>query len=107
TIIHALLLLRLRQLHRMAQAQIGMDLVSATLLVHLTGGTESVFVFLFLLVLIGAATVLSMRATIAVTTLAVLFYAGIVTGRQLLPAFGQVPTAASPRELFRNIAVYA
>jgi two-component system sensor histidine kinase PilS (NtrC family) len=107
TILYALLLVRMRDLHRMAQAQIGIDLLSATLLVHLTGGVESVFVFLFLLVLIGAASVLSMRATVAVTTLAVLFYAGIVVGRRFLPTFGQVSTAVSTRELLRSIAVYA
>jgi two-component system sensor histidine kinase PilS (NtrC family) len=107
TILYALLLVRMRDLHRMAQAQIGIDLLSASLLVHLTGGVESVFVFLFLLVLIGAASVLSMRATVAVTTLAVLFYAGIVVGRRFLPAFGQASTAVSTRELLRSIAVYA
>jgi two-component system sensor histidine kinase PilS (NtrC family) len=107
TILYALLLPRLPSLDLLAAAQIVVDVGSATALVHLTGGVESVFVFLYLLVVIGAASVLSTRGTVAATTGAVLLYAGIAAGRRWLPLFGQPLGSASGQEIARNIAVYA
>jgi two-component system, NtrC family, sensor histidine kinase PilS len=106
TILYAVLLRR-GVVRGMAAAQIGIDLTTATMLVHLTGGVESVFGFMYLLVLIGAASVLPLRATVIATICAVLLYAFIATGRHLLPLFGQPVGAAGVREIARTIAVYA
>ncbi len=109
TILYAVLLPRSSQLRLLAPLQIAVDLVSATALVHLTGGVESVFVFLYLLVIVGASSVLSRRGAIGSTAAAVLLYAAAIAARRAgwLPLFGQTPVPLTPRDLARNVGVYA
>ncbi|MCA9525350.1 MAG: PAS domain-containing protein [Myxococcales bacterium] len=53
-----------RRVARFAAVQIGLDLATVALAVELTGGTESVFIFLNTLVILAAAVVLGRRAAL-------------------------------------------
>jgi two-component system sensor histidine kinase PilS (NtrC family) len=96
TIAFALLLPRVEHVGRLAGVQVGSDLVLTTLLVHLTGGAESAFAFMYILVVVGAAFVLGRGALIAAGVAVLLYVADGVAG-------AGVPT----RTLIRSLAVNA
>ncbi len=96
TIAFALLLKRVARVERLAAVQIGSDLVLTTLLVHLTGGAESAFAFMYILVVVGAAFVLG-RGALWAAAAAVLFYLADGIG------FSSGPL----RTLIRSLAVNA
>src|SRR4051794_34257701 len=58
TIVFAVWLQRTTQVGRLAIAQVALDLFLTTALVHLTGGVESGFAFMYLLVIVSASFVL-------------------------------------------------
>jgi two-component system sensor histidine kinase PilS (NtrC family) len=104
TIVYALALRRATRLEPWAAAQLGIDLVFTTALVHLTGDVESVFAFMYLIVIVGAS-LLHPRGALAATVAAVLLYAGVVLGHAWLP-FGVRPAATVPlRALVRALAI--
>ncbi|HEY2746091.1 MAG TPA: ATP-binding protein [Polyangia bacterium] len=96
TIVFALLLPRVEHVGRLAMVQVGSDLVLTTLLVHLTGGAESAFAFMYILVVVGAAFVLGRGALLAAAA-AVLLYLVDGVGSSGLPL----------RTLIRSLAVNA
>jgi two-component system, NtrC family, sensor histidine kinase PilS len=96
TIVFALLLPRVEQVGRLAAVQVGSDLVLTTLLVHVTGGAESTFAFMYILVVVGAAFVLGRGALVAAAA-AMLLYLGDGVGFSSLPL----------RTLIRSLAVNA
>ncbi|HEX9100652.1 MAG TPA: ATP-binding protein [Polyangia bacterium] len=96
TIVFALLLPRVANVGRLAAVQVGSDLVLTTLLVHLTGGAESAFAFMYILVVVGAAFVLGRGALVAAGA-AVLMYVGDGLGAPGVPL----------RTLIRSLAVNA
>ncbi|MCU1282170.1 MAG: Two-component sensor PilS, partial [bacterium] len=96
TIVFALALPRVGQTDRLATAQVGSDLVLTTLLVHLTGGADSAFAFMYILVVVGAAFVLGRLALVAAAA-AMLLY--VVDG----VGFSSLPL----RTLIRSLAVNA
>ena len=96
TIVFALLLPRVKDVRRLAAVQVGSDLVLTTLLVHLTGGAESAFAFMYILVVVGAAFVLGRGALVAAGA-AVLLYVGDGVGASGVPL----------RTLIRSLAVNA
>src|SRR5687767_2462015 len=55
TIAYAIWLSRSERLMRLAALQLGGDLIVTTYLVHLTGGADSSFVFVYLLIIVGAS----------------------------------------------------
>lgn len=61
TIVYALLLTRVRNLQLFAYTQLTIDIALATLIVYITGGTESYLHALYPLTVIGAAIILSKR----------------------------------------------
>ncbi|HEX4460384.1 MAG TPA: ATP-binding protein [Polyangia bacterium] len=73
TIVFALLLQRTRRIGPLAVAQLASDLLLTTFLVHLTGGPESAFAFMYILVIVGAAFLLG-RGALAVTAAAIALY---------------------------------
>ena len=95
---------------RLAVAQVGCDLAAVTLLVHFTGGAESEFAFLYLLVIVGASTVVS-RATLVVAGVATALYVavaivdrvGLVPGWQSGVAETHTPLSVLMRTLAINI----
>ncbi len=111
TIVFALLVRRgkrQRWLPLVAALQVASDLLISTALVHLTGGTESVFSFIYLLAIVGASMVLSGPGALVATGAAVALYAGMVFLRRagIVSSFG--PTVALPlREVSRVLTVHA
>jgi two-component system, NtrC family, sensor histidine kinase PilS len=96
TIVFALVLQRTRKVPQLAAAQVGSDLLLTTILVHLTGGAESAFAFMYILVIVGAAFVLGRPALVAAALAIALYLAdGLVAGG--LPL----------RTLIRSLAVNA
>ncbi len=73
----------------LAEFQIFWDLFLATILVGLTGGQESLFTFVYLLVIISASLFLSRRHTFIVTLLATLLYVGVVVLQHYLQGEGE------------------
>ncbi len=74
--------------------QVGSDLLLTTMLVHLTGGAESAFAFMYILVVVGAAFVLGRGALVA-SGAAVLLYVAASAGASGVPL----------RTLIRSLAV--
>lgn len=74
-----------------AYVQLIADVVIGTLLVALTGGVESIFVFLYSLAALNAAIVLSRRSALIVATVSTALYGAVLTlqAAQLLPAMGR------------------
>jgi two-component system sensor histidine kinase PilS (NtrC family) len=106
TIIYAVLLRRTTRVHLLAAVQLSFDLGATTALVHLTGGNESVFVFMYLLVIVGASTVLSGRGALWSTGAAVVLYASALVARRFGLWTLTGPTLET-RELLRAGAVNA
>jgi two-component system sensor histidine kinase PilS (NtrC family) len=94
TIVFALVLSRTQRVTELAVAQIAGDLLLTTMLVHVTGGADSGFAFMYLLVVIGAAFVLP-RGALAVAAAAVTLYV----------CDGLVDAALPLRTLIRTLAV--
>ena len=97
---------------RIAAVQIVLDLLCATLLVHLTGGIESQLAFTYLIIVAGAG-LLFPRGTIWTAAAAALLYSALLVARRvgLLPRIGQF-VIAPPRELLRaallhTVAIFA
>lgn len=94
TIVFALMLKRTRRVSHLAAVQVGSDLVLTTILVHLTGGAESGFAFMYILVIVGASFVLG-RTALATAGVAIVLY--VIDG-----AFAGGPPL---RTLIRTLAV--
>jgi two-component system sensor histidine kinase PilS (NtrC family) len=108
TIVCALWLRQTQQLKPLAIVQVVVDLLLTTLLVHLTGGIESGFAFMYLLVIVSASFVLA-RSAILVAASSIGLYAGIIVLRRvgLLPLVGQQVNVQPLREVLRVMAVNA
>jgi two-component system sensor histidine kinase PilS (NtrC family) len=105
TIVWALLLRRTGRVGPLAILQLATDLGLTTVLVQLTGGAESVFVFMYLLIIVGAS-LLDGRAALGTAGAAVVLYAlGVLGGwAGWLP---QGTTHLPARALVRSVAVNA
>ncbi len=110
TLLWAILLQRLRHsptgARRLALAQLLCDLGAATVLIHVTDGVDSEFVFLYLLVIVGASSVLS-RATLPTGAAAMVLYLALaIAGREgWLPLPTTALEHAPPSLLMRTLAV--
>lgn len=69
------------------QGQIAWDLLFITLLIFLTGGIESPFAFLFILVILSASVFLQQRQTLIVAAASAIFYGSLID----LQYFGYLP----------------
>jgi two-component system, NtrC family, sensor histidine kinase PilS len=107
TLIYAVALRQLRELNALAHTQLAVDLVIASLLVHMTGGAQSAYTFFFPLTIIGAATVCSRNATIAVAISAALLFllVGLLTWVGLLPMPAGLVARVSPIDLSRSLGL--
>ena len=90
TIVYAVALRRVRDVERLAHTQLAVDLVTAALLVHITGGAQSAYTFFFPLTVIGAAVVTTRRATawVAVGAAVVFVATGLLGWMNVLPVLG-------------------
>jgi two-component system, NtrC family, sensor histidine kinase PilS len=95
TIVYAWLLPRVRDLDRLAWLQTTIDILLATVVVQMTGGTGSGFVSLYLIAVLGAATMAGGRQTWAAAGACALIYGAtsLLEGLRLLEPFslGQSP----------------
>ncbi|GIW46051.1 MAG: hypothetical protein KatS3mg077_3333 [Candidatus Binatia bacterium] len=83
TLVSAVVLLRVRQLTAFAYGQLVFDVLLTTGVVYVTGGTESPFGFLYSLVVIAAAFLVSSAGALAVAALSAIAYAALVGALQL------------------------
>ncbi len=77
TLVYALLFRRIERVDLFATVQIAIDLCGVSVLVLYTGAPDSTFGFTYLLVIVGASTVLSLRGFVIATAGAVLLYLGV------------------------------
>ncbi|MBU0633448.1 MAG: hypothetical protein KKB82_07900 [Candidatus Omnitrophica bacterium] len=83
-------------------AQVVIDLISEALLIHYTGGIDSVLVLLFPLSSIAASILISPRAAVLVALVGSSFYAGIIT----LEFFNVLPLPFGAGALFLRDSSY-
>ncbi|MGA2939478.1 MAG: ATP-binding protein [Syntrophobacteraceae bacterium] len=103
TIFGALSLERVRRLAQFAWAQILFDLGAVTVLVYMTGGIESSFSFLYMLVIISSALLLYRRGSLLTASACSLIYGllldlqyfGWISPLQLVATTGQKPDSGT------------
>jgi two-component system sensor histidine kinase PilS (NtrC family) len=110
TIVYAVALRRVKDVERLAHLQLGVDLVTASLLVHITGGAQSAYTFFFPLTVIGAAVVSTRTATawVAAAAAAAFLAVGLLGWANILPNLaGQQlrPQDLSAIELSRSLGL--
>jgi len=98
TMVSAVLLQRLRELHAFCHVQVAFDVLLTTGVLYLTGGPDSPFAFLYTLPVIDAATLLFTQGALVTAAMAALAYSGLVFGM----LGGMVPT---PDYMFPAAAV--
>jgi two-component system sensor histidine kinase PilS (NtrC family) len=91
-------------LRRISTAQVSADLLLTTALVHLTGGFDSGFVFMYLLVIVSASFVMG-RSAMWTAAGALVLYAGLLAARRFLPLLGQAPSSLPLKDLVRTTTV--
>ncbi|MFH1025142.1 MAG: hypothetical protein V1764_00495, partial [Nitrospirota bacterium] len=82
TLIYALLLERIRNLVLFAYSQLILDVISAILLIYVTGGVESWLSFTLVLIIIASSIVLNKKAGFVIATMSSISY-GILVNLQL------------------------
>lgn len=95
----------LRRFELFLQSQITWDLLFSTLMVFLTGGIESPFVFLFILVILSASVFFQQRQTLIVAAASAILYGSLIN----LQYFGYLPLLSSSLPAAHTVlyAVYA
>jgi len=95
TLVYSLLIRRGLNPMRLADVQVAVDLVTTTLLVHVTGGAQSGYTFFFPLAIIGAATVRFRAGAVVVALASVALFVGV----SLLGAADLLPVPSGQRVL--------
>ncbi len=95
----------LRRFELFLQSQITWDLLFSTLMVFLSGGIESPFVFLFILVILSASVFFQQRQTLIVAAASAILYGSLIN----LQYFGYIPLLSSSLPAAHTVlyAVYA
>ncbi len=96
---------------RDAWVLLGLDVATATMIVVATGGPESIFAFLYVLVVIASCVLLSRPGALVMAGASSLLYTGIVLGRTVFPVSrGLEPvtetTALSVLTMFMNTGTF-
>jgi len=78
SLISALSLLQIKRFHLFAKLQLLWDLGFVTCLLLITGGIESPFAFIYLLVIISGSFLLPRRQTLYMAAIAAIFYGGLL-----------------------------
>ncbi len=87
SIVYAWISSHVRRSKLFGLVQMGVDALLVTLIVYITGGYHSLFVFLYLLVVICASVILGLRGGIAISVIGNLFYGAML----ILQYTGGVP----------------
>jgi two-component system sensor histidine kinase PilS (NtrC family) len=99
----------LSDLRRFAWLQLLLDAAIVSAIVASTGGPQSIFTFLYVLVVVAACVLLARPGGLVVGLLSSLFYAGIVLGRTTAVPFLDGAAAATSLDvmtIFLNTAVF-
>lgn len=108
-VLSALLLPRTRQLRFHAQVQISWDLLLATALIYFSGGIESLFSFLYLLIIVSSSAILPRKDVIFVASASSILYGSLLDLQyyRYLPLIGgmQFSSYASGRDVFYAVFV--
>ncbi len=78
SLLYLLLLPRVRNLRRFGQAQIALDLLIQTALVHFTGGVDSAFSFVYIFTIYAAAALLGRRDSLLAASAGSILYGGLI-----------------------------
>lgn len=78
TILYLIALNRTANLRRLCNQQISIDVVLVTVLVHYTGGIESLFAFIYVFPVLAAAILLSRRSSLMVAGAATILYGALI-----------------------------
>jgi two-component system sensor histidine kinase PilS (NtrC family) len=78
--------------YRFADLQIATDILLATALIYVTGGVDSIFSFLYILIIIGAGIVLHGKGVFLTASLSSILYGALL----VLQYYGYLPTLESP-----------
>ena len=92
-LVSAVLLPRMQRLRLFAQVQISCDLFFVTLLIYITGGIESIFSFLYLLVIVSGSVFLGRKEVLFVASAAAILYGSLLDLQfyGYLPHIGRLP----------------
>lgn len=105
-VVSALYIGRVRRLRLFAQTQFCWDLILASALIFLSGGSDSVFSFLYLLLIVGSSIYLSRREVFVIASASVILFGSLVD----LQYYGYLPfaswTGSSVEPLAPNVAFY-
>ncbi len=105
SLIYAVALRSERYLAFQGRVQIGLDLGLVSLLVHYTGGIDSVLAFMYIFVILGASNLLERRGSLIVALLSSSLYGMLVIG-EWTQAIRPVAFAAGPPSRSVGYAVY-
>jgi two-component system sensor histidine kinase PilS (NtrC family) len=101
TAVYSMLLRQTEQRRWIVDVQLACDAILISALIHLTGGVASLFSTLYVLPIIAAAAVQSLRAALMVGVLSSLFYSGLVYAQYFdtaaQPVFGGSEVSQPPR----------
>jgi two-component system, NtrC family, response regulator PilR len=95
---NALWLRKGRQLYILGYSQLVFDVVLSTIVVIVTGGTVSPFIFLYLLVILEATIIFKQHGAVIVAAFSGIAYAILVS--DVLPTLGNEKVVASPQHIF-------
>lgn len=101
TIIYSILLNRLKRLLLLAEVQLSIDVLIATVIVYITGGIESWFPFTYLLIVIAGSIILYSRGGILVASLSSILYGGV-----LVLQYYRILPIASGRDFSESDYIY-
>jgi two-component system sensor histidine kinase PilS (NtrC family) len=106
TVVYLLIINRIKSFSHFsifAYVQIVIDTVAETLLIHMTGGVESMFSFLIPLTIISAAIILNRRACYVIATISSILYA-LLLDLQFYEIISSTPSVLfSEKDFFYNI----
>jgi len=106
TIIYSLLIDRIKNLFAFAYIQLILDVVSGTVLIYITGGIESWFSFILVLIVISSSIIINRRAGYVIATLSSIMY-GTLMNFQFL---GLLPLGSwgmlEVKDYFYNIFIH-
>lgn len=110
TMASALLLPRLGQLQRFVHFQLTWDLLFALAVIYLTGGVESLYTFLFILVIVAASVFLPRPQLLVVASAAAILYGSLLDLQyyRYLPVFGgqKYPASVGAADVFYAVFIH-
>jgi two-component system sensor histidine kinase PilS (NtrC family) len=109
TVVSFAVMKRLRALATFVHAQFSWDLIFVLAIIYLTGGLESLYSFLYILIIIASSVFLSRRQVLIVASAASILYGSLLDLQyfRYLPLFGgqPLPTGLAEKDVFYAVAI--